>query len=92
MSEGAVHLERAGAIAKITFDRPAARNAMTWTMYEQLARIASSSPVMAACVSSHCAAPAVKPLWPAPTSPSSTRSPAARTASHTNGASTGASR
>jgi len=37
MSEGTVHLERAGSVAKITFDRPAARNAMTWTMYEQLA-------------------------------------------------------
>jgi enoyl-CoA hydratase/carnithine racemase len=37
VSEGTVHLERAGAVAKITFDRPAARNAMTWTMYEQLA-------------------------------------------------------
>lgn len=36
MSDGAVHLERRGAIASITFDRPQARNAMTWAMYEQL--------------------------------------------------------
>ena len=36
MSEGEVHLKRDGAIARITFDRPAARNAMTWHMYEQL--------------------------------------------------------
>ena len=37
-SEGLVHLERgADGIASITFDRPQARNAMTWAMYEQLA-------------------------------------------------------
>src|SRR3712207_6956734 len=30
-------LERRGATAVITVDRPAARNAMTWAMYEQLA-------------------------------------------------------
>jgi enoyl-CoA hydratase len=35
--EGAVHLLIDGAIAKLIFDRPAARNAMTWAMYEQLA-------------------------------------------------------
>ncbi|HSA57747.1 MAG TPA: enoyl-CoA hydratase/isomerase family protein [Gemmatimonadaceae bacterium] len=34
--EGAVRLDRREAIAYITFDRQAARNAMTWTMYEQL--------------------------------------------------------
>ncbi len=39
MSEGAVRLSIDGAIASIVFDRPAARNAMTWTMYEQLASI-----------------------------------------------------
>jgi enoyl-CoA hydratase len=39
MSEGAVHLERDGAVARITFDRPAARNAMTWTMYKRLGEI-----------------------------------------------------
>jgi enoyl-CoA hydratase len=37
MSDGHVHLQVAGPIATLTFDRPAARNAMTWTMYEQLA-------------------------------------------------------
>ncbi|MEQ1775684.1 MAG: enoyl-CoA hydratase/isomerase family protein [Burkholderiales bacterium] len=39
-NEGAVHYQRTGAhgeIAHIIFDRPAARNAMTWTMYEQMA-------------------------------------------------------
>lgn len=39
MSEGAVHYHRTGAnreIAHIIFDRPAARNAMTWTMYQQM--------------------------------------------------------
>jgi enoyl-CoA hydratase/carnithine racemase len=34
--EGAVHLAIDGAIASVTFDRPEARNAMTWAMYEQL--------------------------------------------------------
>lgn len=35
--EGAVRYRREGAAAYITFDRPGARNAMTWAMYEQLA-------------------------------------------------------
>lgn len=34
--EGAVHLHRAGPVARITFDRPAARNAMTMAMYDAL--------------------------------------------------------
>lgn len=36
MSEGAVHLERQGPLATVTFDRPQERNAMTWAMYGQL--------------------------------------------------------
>ncbi len=36
MSDGAVHLERRGDAAWITFDRPDARNAMTFAMYEAL--------------------------------------------------------
>ena len=39
MSEGAVHLHVEGPIASVTFDRPEARNAMTWAMYEALERI-----------------------------------------------------
>ena len=39
MNEGTVSYERDGVIARITFDRPAARNAMTWTMYEELAAV-----------------------------------------------------
>lgn len=39
MSEGAVHLEVNGGIASVTFDRPEARNAMTWAMYERLRAI-----------------------------------------------------
>jgi len=35
--EGTVRLEIDGAVAHLTFDRPAARNAMTWQMYEELA-------------------------------------------------------
>ncbi len=38
MNEGTVRYERDGVIGRITFDRPAARNAMTWTMYEEMAR------------------------------------------------------
>ena len=41
MSEGAVHLSVEGNIASVLFDRPLARNAMTWAMYEQLGRICS---------------------------------------------------
>ncbi len=37
--EGAVRLRIEGAIAHVTFDRPQARNAMTWAMYEQLGAI-----------------------------------------------------
>jgi enoyl-CoA hydratase len=33
---GFVRFERRGTTAFITFDRPSARNAMTWTMYDQL--------------------------------------------------------
>lgn len=35
--EGAVRYRVEGGIAHLTFDRPAARNAMTWRMYEELA-------------------------------------------------------
>lgn len=38
MSEGIVSVSRDGGIATVVFDRPAARNAMTWQMYEQLGR------------------------------------------------------
>lgn len=34
--QGQVHLEINGDIATLIFDRPQARNAMTWAMYEQL--------------------------------------------------------
>ena len=36
MSEGAVHLHIGHGVASVVFDRPQARNAMTWAMYEQL--------------------------------------------------------
>jgi enoyl-CoA hydratase len=39
MTDGDVHLVREGVIARVVFDRPAARNAMTWRMYEQLGEI-----------------------------------------------------
>jgi len=37
MSEGEVRFTRMGKVATIVFDRQAARNAMTWRMYDQLA-------------------------------------------------------
>ena len=36
MSNGEVRYSRVGKIATVIFDRPAAHNAMTWQMYEQL--------------------------------------------------------
>ena len=39
MNNGTVRLTIAGAIASVVFDRPAARNAMTWTMYQELGAI-----------------------------------------------------
>jgi enoyl-CoA hydratase len=52
MNDGEVRYVREGAVAKVIFDRPAARNAMTWRMYEQLgeacARIRSDSAVRVA--------------------------------------------
>lgn len=36
MTDGEVRYSRDGPIATVIFDRPAARNAMTWRMYEQL--------------------------------------------------------
>jgi enoyl-CoA hydratase/carnithine racemase len=35
-TEGTVRLDLRGAVAHLTFDRPASRNALTWAMYEQL--------------------------------------------------------
>ncbi len=39
VSDGAVHFSVEGGIASVTFDRPEARNAMTWAMYERLRAI-----------------------------------------------------
>jgi enoyl-CoA hydratase/carnithine racemase len=39
VSDGAVHLRIEGPVASVVFDRPEARNAMTWAMYESLERI-----------------------------------------------------
>ncbi len=52
LSDGQVHLAVADGIAKIVFDRPLARNAMTWAMYDQLvsacSRIAADAEVRVA--------------------------------------------
>ncbi|QCI67352.1 enoyl-CoA hydratase/isomerase family protein [Phreatobacter stygius] len=42
MDQGTVRFTREGAIAHVLFDRPQARNAMTWAMYEQLAEICAT--------------------------------------------------
>lgn len=39
MSEGSVQLTIQAGVASVVFDRPQARNAMTWAMYEQLMSI-----------------------------------------------------
>lgn len=39
MSKGSVHLSVKDGLASILIDRPEARNAMTWAMYEELGRI-----------------------------------------------------
>ncbi|CDS49533.1 Enoyl-CoA hydratase [Polaromonas sp. CG9_12] len=39
MSQGTVHLSIEEGVASVTFDRPQARNAMTWAMYERLSQI-----------------------------------------------------
>ena len=39
MTDGAVHLHIEAGLASVVFDRPQARNAMTWAMYEQLMAI-----------------------------------------------------
>ena len=39
MSDGTVHLTIEGGVASVTFDRPQARNAMTWAMYERLGQM-----------------------------------------------------
>jgi enoyl-CoA hydratase/carnithine racemase len=35
--QGTVRFTKDGAVARLVFDRPRARNAMTWRMYEELA-------------------------------------------------------
>jgi enoyl-CoA hydratase len=53
MSDGTVRLSIDGPIASIVFDRPEARNAMTWAMYQQLGAICeqlrADSSVRVAC-------------------------------------------
>jgi len=44
MSEGTVRLSIEGSVASVLFDRPQARNAMTWAMYEQLMAICKQLP------------------------------------------------
>ncbi|MDB5872771.1 MAG: Enoyl-CoA hydratase/isomerase [Ramlibacter sp.] len=52
--DGAVRLTIEGAVAHVVFDRPAARNAMTWAMYQQLGaiceRLGNEPAVRVACL------------------------------------------
>jgi enoyl-CoA hydratase len=54
MNPGTVRLTIEGPVASILFDRPAARNAMTWTMYQELGaicdRLRKESGVRVACL------------------------------------------
>jgi hypothetical protein len=81
MTDGAVHLLIEGPIASVVFDRPQARNAMTWAMYERLMAICTQlqRQCLSACGDAFVV-PVVKPLWPAPTSRSFSTSRAATTA------------
>jgi enoyl-CoA hydratase/carnithine racemase len=42
MSEGRVHYTKANGVASVVFDRPDARNAMTWAMYAEFAAACES--------------------------------------------------
>jgi enoyl-CoA hydratase len=42
MTEGSVRLNITDGVAAIVFDRPQARNSMTWAMHEQLASICAA--------------------------------------------------
>jgi len=42
MSQGRVHYTKADGVASVVFDRPEARNAMTWAMYAELAAACES--------------------------------------------------
>jgi 1,4-dihydroxy-2-naphthoyl-CoA synthase len=56
-----VTLEQADRVAVVTIDRPEARNAMTFEMYERACTAcASGSTPTTACGSSSCAAPATR--------------------------------
>ena len=54
MNTGTVRLTIDGPVASVIFDRPAARNAMTWTMYQELGaicdRLAAEPGVRVACL------------------------------------------
>ena len=78
-------------IGRVTFNRPQARNAFTFAMYERLAEICeeATATVPSRCWSSR--APATRPSRPAPTSTSSADSPRRSMRSTTKAASTGCS-
>ena len=84
MNDGEVRYVRDGEVATVMFDRPAARNAMTWRMYEQFGEACARIRAEARACGSRCfAAPAASPSSPAPTSRNSRPFAAVRTASPT---------
>ena len=66
-----VVVERSGAIVTVTFNRPEARNAMTWAMYERLHEVCEEVDPTTRFAFSFSRVPAARRSSPAPTSPSS---------------------
>jgi hypothetical protein len=68
--DGQVKLRIDGAVAHIQFDRPWARNAMTWAMYDGLAVLGldqAASICLRPCSARRCGA--IKAIgWPTPSS------------------------
>ena len=71
MSEGAVRYAVGDGVASVVFDRPEARNAMTWAMYEELAAVVAAIAVEPQSGSPYSGAPAA-PSSPGPISANST--------------------
>ena len=78
-----------GAVLTVLFNRPEARNAMTFAMYEGLAEACDRADEDEGVRVLVLRGAGGAPSWPAPTSPSSSSSPAARTASRTRRGSSG---
>ena len=83
-----VIVERDGAIVTLTFNRPEARNAMTWDMYQRLYDTCEEVDADDSVRVLVLKAPAARPSSPEPTSASSPNSRAARTGCATSATAT----